>query len=49
MQIGKPLRTVIIEPLEVRVPEPQCEPDSEPIVQPAPEPETESEEEPLTK
>jgi hypothetical protein len=35
MQIGKPIRTVVVEPLELPVQEPQAEPEPEPV---APEP-----------
>ncbi len=44
MQIGKPLRTIVVEPLEPPVDEPEPAP-SEPIVQPEPKPE----QEPATK
>lgn len=44
MQIGKPLRTIVVEPLEPPVDEPERLP-SEPTVQPEPEPE----QEPATK
>jgi hypothetical protein len=37
MQIGKPLRTIVIEPLELPVREPENQP--EPIPTPEPEPE----------
>jgi len=42
MQIGEPIRTIVVEPLELPVSEPQEEP--QPIV-----PETEPEPEPATK
>jgi len=37
MQIGEPLRTIVIEPLELPVSDPQTQP--EPAPQPEPEPE----------
>jgi hypothetical protein len=40
MQIGKPLRTVIVEPLEIPVEQPLADPDPEPFM-PEPEPEPE--------
>jgi len=39
MQIGEPLRTIIVEPLELAVKQPAGEP--EPVVAPQPEPEQE--------
>jgi hypothetical protein len=39
MQIGEPLRTIVIEPLELPVDDPQTQPDPEPAPQPEPEPE----------
>ena len=36
MQIGEPLRTIIVEPLELPVNEPRAEPEPEPL---EPEPE----------
>jgi len=44
MQIGEPLRTIVIEPLEVPANDPEPLP-IEPIAQPEPEPE----QEPATK
>ena len=41
MQIGKPLRTIIVEPLELLVEQPTREPEPEPIQSPEPEPEPE--------
>src|SRR5450631_736698 len=38
MQIGKPLRTIIVEPLELPVEQPTREPEPEPIQSPEPEP-----------
>ena len=38
MQIGEPLRTIVVEPLELPVNDPQT-PDPEPAPQPEPEPE----------
>jgi hypothetical protein len=35
MQIGKPLRTIVVEPLELPVSDPSADPDPDPI--PAPE------------
>ena len=29
MQIGEPLRTIIVEPLELPIDEPQCQPEPE--------------------
>ena len=43
MQIGKPLRTVIVEPLEIPVEQPPTDPDPEPFM---PEPESEPEQVP---
>jgi hypothetical protein len=45
MQIGKPLRTIVVEPSEIPVYEPRRAPDNAPIV----EPEREPEQEPATK
>lgn len=39
MQIGEPLRTIVVEPLELPVNDPQIQPDPEPAPQPEPEPE----------
>lgn len=39
MQIGEPLRTIVVEPLELPVNDPQTQPDPEPAPQPEPEPE----------
>ena len=39
MQIGEPLRTIVVEPLELPVNDPQTHPDPEPAPQPEPEPE----------
>ena len=39
MQIGKPLRTIVVEPLELPVEQPTREPEPEPIQSPEPEPE----------
>ncbi len=47
LQIGDPLRTIIVEPLELPVEEPIAEPRPEPT--PAPEPEPEPEEVPATR
>ena len=38
MQIGEPLRTIIVEPLELPVREPQKQPEPQPY-EPEPEPE----------
>jgi hypothetical protein len=38
MQIGEPLRTIVVEPLELPVRDPLTQPDPEPA-QPEPEPE----------
>jgi hypothetical protein len=38
LQIGEPLRKIIIEPLELPVKQPADEPESEPILLPQPEP-----------
>jgi len=38
IQIGKPVRMVISEPLKVPVPEPQRDRDNEPVAEPRPEP-----------
>jgi hypothetical protein len=38
MQVGKPLRTVVVEPLELPVKPSADEPESEPILLPQPEP-----------
>ena len=38
MQIGEPVRTIIVERLELLVKEPTCEPDPEPIQSPESEP-----------
>jgi hypothetical protein len=32
MQIGKPLRTIVVEPLELPVSEPNADPNPQPIV-----------------
>jgi hypothetical protein len=39
MQIGKPLRTIVVEPLELPVKQPTREREPEPIQLPEPEPE----------
>jgi hypothetical protein len=39
MQIGEPLRTIVVEPLELPVNDPQTRPEPEPAPQPEPEPE----------
>jgi len=39
MQIGEPLRTIVVEPLELPVDDPQTRPEPEPAPQPEPEPE----------
>ena len=39
MQIGKPLRTIVVEPLELPVEQPIREPEPEPIQSPESEPE----------
>ena len=39
MQIGKPLRTIVVEPLELPVEQPTREPEPEPIQSPEPKPE----------
>jgi hypothetical protein len=39
MQIGKPLRTIVVEPLELPVEQPTREPEPEPIQSPESEPE----------
>ena len=39
MQIGEPLRTIVVDPLELPVSDPQTQPDPEPAPQPEPEPE----------
>lgn len=39
MQIGEPLRTIVVEPLELPVSNPQTQPDPERAPQPEPEPE----------
>ena len=41
MQIGKPLRTIVVEPLELPMEQPTREPEPEPIQSPEPEPEPE--------
>ena len=41
MQIGEPLRTVIVEPLELPVGNPEPEPEPGPAYLPVPEPEPE--------
>jgi hypothetical protein len=46
MQIGKPLRTIVVEPLELPVSEPTADPISEPIV---PGPEAEPEQVPVAQ
>ena len=46
MKIGKPLRTVIVEPLELPVSDPTADPIPEPI---APEPESEPEQVPVAQ
>jgi len=38
MQIGEPLRTIVVEPLELPVSEPQTQPDPERAPQQEPEP-----------
>ena len=38
MQIGKPLRTVIVEPLELPVEKSTSEPEPVPVTEPEPEP-----------
>lgn len=38
MQIGAPLRTIVVEPLELPVSDPQMQPEPEPAPQPEPEP-----------
>ena len=38
MQIGKPLRTVVVEPLELPVKQPTVEPEPVPVPEPEPEP-----------
>ena len=38
MQIGEPLRTIVVEPLELPVNDPQTPPEPEPAPQPEPEP-----------
>ena len=38
MQIGKPLRTIVVEPLELPVEQLTREPEPEPIQSPEPEP-----------
>jgi hypothetical protein len=38
MQIGKPLRTVVVEPLELPVKQPTGEPEPVPVPEPEPEP-----------
>ncbi len=40
MQIGEPLRTIVVEPLELPVQQPASEPEPVPVV-PVPEPEPE--------
>ncbi len=39
MQIGEPLRTIVVEPLELPVNDPQPRPEPEPTPQAEPEPE----------
>jgi hypothetical protein len=39
MQIGEPLRTIVVEPLELPVGDPQTPFEPEPAPQPEPEPE----------
>ena len=39
MQIGEPLRTIVVEPLELPVQQPAGEPDPLPVPVPVPEPE----------
>jgi hypothetical protein len=39
MQIGEPLRTIVVEPLELPVNDPQPRPEPEPAPQSEPEPE----------
>jgi len=39
MQIGEPLRTIVVEPLELPVDDPQTPPAPEPAHQPEPQPE----------
>jgi hypothetical protein len=39
MQIGKPLRTIVVEPLELPAGEPEKPSEPEPAPQPEPEPE----------
>lgn len=46
MQIGKPLRTILVEPLELPVSEPEKPPEPEPIA-PRPEHEPEPEKVPV--
>jgi hypothetical protein len=41
MQIGKPLRTIVVEPLELPLDDPQARPQAEPIPQQEPTPEEE--------
>jgi len=41
MQIGEPLRTIVVEPLESPVEQPAREPEPEPIQSPETEPEPE--------
>ena len=39
MQIGEPLRTIVVEPLELPVKQPTSEPEPVPVPEPEPEPE----------
>ena len=39
MQIGEPLRTIVVEPLELPVKQPTGEPEPVPAPEPEPEPE----------
>jgi hypothetical protein len=39
MQIGEPLRTIVVEPLELPVNDPPTRTDPDPVPQPEPEPE----------
>jgi len=39
MQIGEPLRTIVVEPIELPVKQPASEPEPVPVPEPEPEPE----------
>ena len=39
MQIGEPIRTIVVEPLEIPVEQPRGEPEPVPVPEPEPEPE----------